>query len=67
MKKHKICSKCYNIEEEISCDTCGINLSFSYGSPITVEFGYGHTLDGENYHFCSNKCLLEFINNESKK
>jgi len=50
------------------CDTCGDNLITKHlGIPITISFGFGHNLDGEKYHFCSNKCLLKFIIAEENK
>jgi YHS domain-containing protein len=52
----------------IKCDTCGDNLITKFlGIPITISFGYGSNLDGEEYHFCSYKCLLKFVLNENKK
>jgi hypothetical protein len=50
------------------CDTCGDNLITKHlGIPITISFGFGHNLDGEKYHFCSNRCLLKFIIAEENK
>jgi YHS domain-containing protein len=50
------------------CDTCGIELIKEiHGVPITVEFSYGHVLDGAEYHFCANKCLWDFISRELQK
>ena len=50
------------------CDTCGEELITKFsGIPITIRFGYGHTLDGEEYHFDNWKCLLQFILYEMKK
>ena len=55
-------------ENEYYCDNCGRNLLKDYlGIPITIDFGYGHILDSEQYHFCHNHCLLVFINEEIKK
>lgn len=48
-----------------NCDTCGDQLEI--GVPITISFGYGHGLDGEEYHFCKYQCLLTFILDELKK
>jgi hypothetical protein len=50
---------------QFNCDTCGQFLN--QGIPITISFGYGSELDGEEYHFCSNECLLSFIEAELKK
>jgi hypothetical protein len=53
---------------EYCCDTCGIDLLREmYGVPITVEFSYGHELDGEAYHFCGYECLSNFIAGELNK
>lgn len=52
-------------EYEYYCDTCGNQLEI--GVPITISFGYGHNLDGEEYHFCNYQCLLPFILGELKK
>jgi len=50
------------------CDTCGKELLVEFlGVPISVDFGYGHELDGEEYHFCTYTCLLQFITAELKK
>lgn len=69
MKKETICTECNHISEiNYYCDTCSDNLITKYsGIPITVSFSYGSDLDGEEYHFCSYKCLLEFIVAEEKK
>jgi len=53
---------------EYLCDTCGKDLLKDvYGVPITVEFGYGSELDGEDYHFDNYSCLLKFITAELRK
>ena len=53
---------------EYNCDTCGIDLLKKiHGIPIELSFGYGHELDGEEYHFCGNKCLLKFVIAEENK
>jgi YHS domain-containing protein len=53
---------------EYYCDTCGIDLYKEiYGVPITIEFSYGHPLDGSEYHFCNYTCLLQFIIAELNK
>jgi YHS domain-containing protein len=50
------------------CDTCGESTQTKwYGVPIKLEFTYGSSLDGETYHFCSLKCLKDFVLNEIKK
>lgn len=49
---------------EFTCDTCRKKLNFAdeqIGVPITVKFGYGHYLDGINVDFCSDKCLIKYI------
>lgn len=69
MKKETTCLECNTIyETNYYCDTCGDNLITKYhGIPIEISFSYGHYLDGTNYHFCKNECLLQFIINELKK
>jgi YHS domain-containing protein len=53
---------------EYRCDTCGIDLLKKiHGIPVELSFSYGHELDGEEYHFCSNRCLLKFIIAEENK
>ncbi len=53
---------------EYHCDTCGIDLLKKiHGIPIEINFSYGHELDGEEYHFCGNRCLLKFIIAEENK
>jgi len=69
MKKEIICTECNHIAEtNYYCDTCSDNLITKYlGIPITVSFGYGSDLDGEEYYFCNLKCLNQFIEAENKK
>ena len=69
MKKETICLECNKISEtNYYCDTCSDNLITKCQSiPITVSFGYGNPLDGEEYYFCSYQCLLDFISTEQKK
>lgn len=69
MKIETICIECNNISEtNYYCDTCSDNIiTKCLGIPITVDFSFGHDLDGEEYHFCNNKCLSIFINEELKK
>ena len=59
MKVIQYCREC-NKEEVIGykCEVCGkINTC----EAITVNFGYRHYLDGEEYHFCGNKCIYYFF------
>jgi endogenous inhibitor of DNA gyrase (YacG/DUF329 family) len=49
------------------CDTCGKSTLNGDYVPVRIEFSYGHDLDGASYDFCSNQCLLDFINAELKK
>lgn len=65
MKDFKHCDKCGK-DEHIGyrCEVCG--KKFSYET-ITVSFGYGHSLDGEEYHFCSDECIYSFFEQEIKK
>ncbi len=63
------CNECNQVKTvEYICDTCGEKtIQKFFGIPITISFGYGHILDGEEYHFCSYQCLLKFIIEELKK
>jgi len=57
-------------EGEYTCDTCGKKLNFAeeqIGVPITVEFSYGHYLDGTDVHFCSDECLIKYIEQNKEK
>lgn len=66
MIKRKRCKHCNSFyENNYLCDTCGRKLYI--GIPITLEFGFGADLDGEKYHFCNHKCLLDFVQAEFKK
>lgn len=67
MRKVKYCKEC-NCKEKMEyiCDTCGKSSDIEW-IPISLDFGYGHDLDGNRYDFCSNECLLIFIENEIKK
>lgn len=69
MKKIIQCTECgQDSQPDYFCDTCGENLVTKFhGIPITISFGYGSNLDGEEYHFCEYKCLLRFIIEELKK
>lgn len=67
MNKISYCEKCNSKHENYSCDTCGLNLTIDNKLPIEINFGYGSDLDGEEYHFCSLKCISDFINAERTK
>jgi YHS domain-containing protein len=69
MKVAKWCDACnQSVIATFNCDTCGEDLRVKYyGVPITVEFSYGHPLDGSEYHFCNYSCLLKFIVSELGK
>jgi len=73
MKKieEHICKECginHIISETIICDTCGKDIiEEKWGIPITINFGYGSELDGNEYHFDDLKCLLSFTLDEMKK
>jgi len=69
MKKQMQCTECgQQSNSDYYCDTCGDNLiTKCQGIPITISFGYGSNLDGEEYHFCNYQCLLKFIVEELKK
>ena len=51
--------------EPLHCEDCCTILEM--GTPITVEFGYGHPLDEIKVHFCGDKCLLSYLRKEQKK
>lgn len=62
------CKECGGEEKQYLCDTCGVDLLFeNLGLPVTISFGYGSELDGEEYHFCNLNCLKKFINDEISK
>ena len=69
MKDPVKCQHCGSIMDTFyTCDTCGEDLLMKHhGIPITVEFSYGHELDGTEYHFCCYQCLLKFVIEELKK
>lgn len=69
MRKENKCKHCgSSFGDKYNCDTCGDNLITKYiGVPIIVSFGYNSNLDGEEYHFCNYRCLLDFILAEMKK
>lgn len=70
MKKERICEYCGEAAKigEYFCDTCSKDLIGEFhGVPISVEFSYGSPLDGEEYHFCNYRCLLQFIVKELRK
>jgi len=59
------CDKCdCIIDTHYVCDVCGGTMPFE---TITMSFGYGSGLDGEEYHFDKYKCVLRFILEELKK
>jgi len=50
------------------CDVCGIDNLVDYGKvPITINFGYGSSLDEEEYHFCSEGHAIQFLADELRK
>jgi YHS domain-containing protein len=66
MKKEIICTECNHIAEtKYYCDTCGRDLII--GVPVTLSCGYGSPLDGEEYHFCNEKCAIKFLITEEVK
>ncbi len=68
MKMENACSKCSRYDAQYYCDTCSaIHITTNSSVPISVIFGCGSSLNGEEYHFCNYKCLLNFINSEIKK
>jgi len=59
MKIIKTCKECKTSKFiGFECDFC--NKEMNYDS-ITITFGYEHSLDGEEHHFCSDKCAKEFF------
>jgi len=67
-KSEQTCKECGKLKESIICDTCGENLIKEFfGIPVYLIYGYGSNLDGNEYHFCSNKCLFRFVAEELKK
>ena len=67
MNKTSFCEQCNTKHENYFCDTCGVNLTKDCKLPITISFGYGADLDGEEYHFCNLECLTKFIEAEKAK
>jgi len=69
MRRARICDCCNQpVLADFICDTCGEDLLTKYfGVPITVNFSYGHPLDGSEYHFCNYKCLLQYVARELSK
>jgi hypothetical protein len=65
MKKKEGCLVCgMKHDYSYECDICGEKL---IGIPITVLFGYGNILDGEEYHFCSEGHAIRFLADELRK
>jgi len=53
--------KWLNDKKQYSCDNCKFFMDF----PVSkIEFNYGSLLDGEEFIFCSDKCLKEFVERE---
>ena len=71
MIKEIKCPECNCIKEtQRICYTCGcddMKEGEYHGMPIDLEFGYGSILDGNEYCFCSLKCLKIFIDAEIDK
>jgi YHS domain-containing protein len=69
MRKERTCDCCNKVvKDDFFCDTCEEDLLTKYlGVPITINFSYGHELDGSEYHFCNFSCLLKFIATELMK
>ena len=75
MKKlivNKICISCGHSESynEISCDTCGKNLSIGdgyiikeIGNPFPLKLSLGNV----DYDFCNYKCAISFLIDELTK
>ena len=47
------CPECDKSEEVRWCDNCGCWLPYT---AITVAYGFGHYLDTDTFHFCSDEC-----------
>jgi YHS domain-containing protein len=69
MKKTKKCKHCgASFGDTYKCDTCSKDLIENYtGIPITVYFGFGSQLDGEEYHFCNEGHAIKFLADELRK
>jgi len=69
MKKTKRCKHCQSSFGDVYfCDNCSKDLlKDCCGIPITISFSYGHDLDGEEYHFCSNECAAVWFTDEMNK
>lgn len=68
MEIYEVCNRGINHVVGYKCDTCGEDLLVKFlGVPITINFSYGHDLDGSEYHFCAYSCLLKFITDELHK
>ena len=55
------------IQKEITeyyCDVCGKQIDCT---PVTLFFGYGSILDGEEYHFCCEGETIRFLADEILK
>jgi len=60
----------FHTEYRIHCDNCDARCNIGQiGNAITVSFPYGHKLDSldENKHFCSDKCLVEYITRKTEE
>ncbi len=40
------------------CDNCGDHTEEGV---VTIQFGYGSNLDGEDLAFCSDKCFKSYV------
>ena len=61
-EKCQCCENSYLISYK--CDNCSQPMNIV---PIHVEFGYGSSLDGTAYDFCTLKCLEAFAKAEAEK
>lgn len=46
------------------CEECDTKMN---NPLITLIFGFGHDLDEEEYHFCSESHAIRFLANELRK
>ena len=69
MEIYKTCPHCgVKSSDYYKCDNCEKNLiEECQGIPVTIEFGYGSSLDFESYHFCCNRCCITFLEAEDAK
>jgi len=65
MKVIQKCKECQ--KEEVIGYKCEVCDKISPYEAIKVSFGYSHPLDGEEFHFDRDECLITFFQEEQKK